>query len=250
MARHSADSVNVVFLRSPRTQILSTFLECTYDEWGIFNTGHYNEHVDGVFNKTGKRLPRFPRTGNQEADFQYWLDHFVQLSPDKVGGEHDFRCVDPRELQTRHMSCSLGPVPYKNDWVNHALKDPPDLARALRNNQAAHLLGITDLYDASACMMFYRLTGLLTEGCACSDSAPVAWTKVTHGVPSHSDEMTYRAQRTADMLSKLDGPLYKNGLLRFLCDIRAFEAHLNQQVLCPTKLEKLWKKIKYLFPQE
>ena len=145
------------------------------------------------------------------------------------------------------MSCSLGDVPYRQDVVNHALEDPPDLARALRNNEAADFLGIADLYVASMCMLLYRLSGTLVSGCTCSEASAPGFSHITHGVPRHSEDLPSQAARSADLLSKMDRPLFINGLLRFLCDVKAFEAYLKQQVVCPENLDKLWRKIRYLF---
>ena len=123
------------------------FGECYYDSWGRRVTHHTN----------------FKRTEDAEADFNAWVRHF-ETQP-RYPAE-DFRCIDPREVQARHLSCGYAPNPE----ANHALSEPPDLGVARYLLRDADFVGVADFYDASVCLLTLRRTGALPPDCACSDA--------------------------------------------------------------------------------
>jgi len=128
---------NMVFLRSPVHHVKSQFLECRDDSaWG--------QRV---------RSKDFPHTSNESSDYWSWLRHFQRLTPAEVGSTYDFRCQDPRNTLTRHLSCTH-PVErgHGGHPPNHALDQPIDLARAMQNLDAASFVGITEFMPQSVCM--------------------------------------------------------------------------------------------------
>ena len=82
---------NFIFtvLRAPRAHVISQFLECRYDKWGIKVT----------------KQTAFPREGTDPADFKLWLKHFAQGWEPSMG---DFNCYNPTNMQARDSRDSRG----------------------------------------------------------------------------------------------------------------------------------------------
>ena len=212
--RHS-DKMNCVFLRSPRAHVQSQFLECVYDGWGKKVTKH----------------TAFPRTKDKDDDFESWIRHFVQLNNTQVGPEVDFNCIDPRDTQTRHMSCLVAPNPR----ANHALLPLPNLTAAIANVVSdATFIGLTDFYHESMCILKLRRTGSLPESCGCSEGQKALrlHKHVTHGVPQHKPIFSKEVTSMVDSMTKSDRPLFVAPLKRFLKDVDVAEQVANSQFLC------------------
>jgi len=175
---------SVVFFRSPTAHVRSQFAECSFAFWG-------HRFTNGT---------RFPRTGDHEADFAAWIHHF-SLLPD--GPADDFNCIDPREVQTRHMSCINEPNPR----ANHALTYPPDLNKAINNLHDADFIGISDFYHESICLLVFRRTRML----------PVA---------------SMDALRRLVNYTVLDAQLFSAAMHRFRVDIAMAERISGKGILC------------------
>lgn len=216
-------TMNVVFLRSPRKHVRSQHGECYFDpQWGLKVT----------------KNTLFPRTDNYTEDFSQWLHHFSMLSENQIGPDHDFNCYDPRELQTRYMSClSAGSCE-----ANHALVgEPPSLEQALINLNDADFVGLTDFYHESICMLHYRREEELPVGCNCNEAAnKITHVHETHGVPNLSDEWTADVIELVDSFTLLDRALFKHALNRFQRDLLEVEQKAGVPVLCDrSKMEVL-----------
>lgn len=61
------NSTRLVFLRSPRSHVMSMFKECRYDKWG--------KHLIKKREKGGKRT--VPHHRSHMEDFMAWVDYFV-----------------------------------------------------------------------------------------------------------------------------------------------------------------------------
>lgn len=82
----------MVLLRSPRAHVFSQYLECRFDNWG---------------RKATKDSPDFPRGGRVTADFERWLDHFLDLEGARgLGRRGVFNCLCPWNLQSRALTCT------------------------------------------------------------------------------------------------------------------------------------------------
>ena len=212
-AMRKDNTLNVVFLRSPRPHVRSQHGECYYDNWG----------------KRVTKGTNFQRTNDSIADYESWLEHFSKLRASDIGQTKDFNCEDPRNTQTRHMSCSKAPNPQ----ANHALPAPPCLSLAIANLHDAGFIGLTDFYDESICMLQLRRTRRLPEGCGCGDSKNTTHQDFTHGVPRHSeDNLSPHVLEMVDNLARLDKDLFVAALERFLDDIAVAEMAANRTILC------------------
>ena len=213
-AMRKDNTLNVVFLRSPRPHVRSQHGECYYDNWG----------------KRVTKGTNFQRTNDSIADYESWLEHFSKLRASDIGQTKDFNCEDPRNTQTRHMSCSKAPNPQ----ANHALPAPPCISLAITNLHDAGFIGITNFYHESICMLRLRQTRRLPEGCGCGESKNITThQQVTHGVPKHSEyNLSPHVLEMVDNFTRLDKVLFVAALERFLDDIAVAEMAANRTILC------------------
>ena len=248
----TASHMTSVFLRSVRGHVYSQYLECVFDRWGKKVT-------------RGSLFPRAKREGLL-GNFLIWLKHFGNLGDDPAytGEKYDYRCQDPRDTQTRYMSCVTKSNP------NHALNPPPDLESALENLRVVDFLGLTDFYTESVCMIVYRRKGIIGPGCECQDPSEIiengnnssivvreetkrgeqsnrmtnssfqhAW--ITHNVPPHSvDDLTPEMDEIIYSITKRDQVFFLAGLERFVRDVKEVEEVSGKKIMCR------WEKVEQL----
>ena len=209
----------LVFFRSPVTHVHSQFSICRDSNWAI---------------KKRIRTPNdFVVTKNYTHDYESFLNHFVRLVPSQVGPEVDFDCEDPRDTQTRHMSCDVihnGVIAHQMHSIhpaNHALPSPLDLSLSVRNLQNASFIGLVEFYSESLQMLSYRLFSDFHR----LDSK----VHITHGTTAfHVSDGILQLLPRVHALVKTDNKLYHAALLRFFCDIRQIEriAQVDKCILC------------------
>jgi len=230
LAMKTDGMLSAVMLRTPPSHVRSQFGECYYDSWGRRITHHTN----------------FKRTEDAEADFNAWVRHF-ETQP-RYPAE-DFRCIDPREVQARHLSCGYAPNPE----ANHALSEPPDLGVARYLLRDADFVGVADFYDASVCLLTLRRTGALPPDCACSDAplrrgaknrtvhANLTHAHVAHGVPRGWSDGAIAdpgVHRLVLQYTALDAQLFASALQRFRADVSFAERVAGRRFLCTDEVEK------------
>lgn len=129
-----------VMVRNPFDHVKSQFLMCRNSKWG-----------------KNVRSKEFPHNDNEEKAFEIWLRHFISLDDTQVGAKYDFNCIDPRNTQTRHLSCSKPEKTGRGGHPpNHALNQPLDITKALQNLRDASLIGLTEHFDEFICMLQYK----------------------------------------------------------------------------------------------
>ena len=226
-ANHDPQRFNMVFLRAPFSQIHSAFLFCS--------------HAGNKWVKRKTRQARFPRTGNDKADFDTWLAHFASLTYADAGGQVGYGCIDPRDIQTRYMECQSAKE-YRSDFAFHRA---PNYTLALENVNKVDFLGITDFYHESLCLLWLRRTRILPTTCSCG--APSSTTLQqqqhvhhTHGVRPHSDNFEEPTRTWAANITRLDRALYLHGLQRFAHEIDLAEQIAGRTFLCnKTRIDHL-----------
>jgi hypothetical protein len=169
-----------------------------------------------------------PRTGNVTNDFNSWIQNFANLTPSNFGSSVDFNCIDPRNLQTRHMSCINEPNPR----ANHALSKPPQLYIAIQNLFKADWIGITDFYHESICLLFLRRRRLMPEGCECNDTKVIEHVHVDHGVKKTNMNYTGEILLKANDMIRLDLILYSLAVERFINDLTYSELISKKHIGC------------------
>jgi hypothetical protein len=209
------------FLRNPSDHVYSQFAMCRDSSFGM--------------NQTKGRS--FPRSTDRMADYDSFLNHFIALTPSNVGAAHDFGCQDPRDTLARHLSCSrLFNTPIRFQGVhpaNHAFTPPPNLDVALSNIHAADFVGITYLYEESICYLNYVVTNKMPSVCYHEEHQNVSntdhvFSHKSYGVQhvSASELAQPAVMDKVANITALDSVVFRNGLLRFLCDLRFLEQSL------------------------
>ena len=235
--------MSVVLLRGPRAHVRSQFGQCYFAPWGrMVTNNHAKRHKDYAFR----------RTADVEADFDGWVRHFAELPPAAVGSRHDFDCIDPRDLQTRHLQCRRARPTFVG--ANHVRPDDPTgVDLALTNMADADFIGLADFYHQSLCMLKLRrsATATLPRGCCCDDTAaptaprcppahgvskcPTAGhAHEAHGVPTNFSNATTKPETLAliDGFTRRDARLFVAALARFRRDIAAAERVAGCRILC------------------
>lgn len=225
--------LTLVMVRAPHTHVRSMFYECHESWWG-------RRVSDGT---------QMPRSANRTLDFEAWLRHFAGLARDVGGPAHDFNCYDPRDLQTRQLSCTWRRPPrldvlksyYDPRHPHHASAPaaPRPLARASENlRNRAGFVGLTEFYHESVCVLSYKRTRRVDLGCTCDEQRNIGATfghqKITHGNKRSSDDEADDAHLNSliDNITMNDQAVFEVGLVRFLRDLRIAEALSNRTFLC------------------
>ena len=152
--------------------------------------------------------------------------------------------------------------PQGTSWwhpTNHALSPAPSLTIAIAHLLDIDFVGVTEFYHQSVCMMNTlrgRDANMTRNGCACTDDAgqrsPHARQlgkavardddghfHITHDVIAH-DGLSFGGSIADDpirRLTRLDAQFHHVALLRFLCDVRAFEWRLDgPKLMCANEI--------------
>lgn len=258
---HGEQNCTVMFFRSPRSHVLSQFYQCADKDLAPPDFSHLPE----------SGLPSDMKT-NASSGFPLWLDHF--MGPDgqsacpevpseeqdplhawtSADSEHtscrrrvDFDCYNPNNMQTRHLVCTRTEL-----WGSHyigAEGATPDVSAALANLATVELVGITELYPASVCLMKAKLSGTIAEGCACGSAREgwthEAWHKASYPRPTietYSEEV----QHKVDTITQADRVIYEAALERFVNEIRQVAQAHSVELLCDEDKHKLRSEIEYL----
>lgn len=228
----------VTMLRSPREHVLSQYLECRFDGWGQNVT-------------RGKHFPK--SSSDFYLDFERWVHHFASRGlMGTTGPPNDFGCYNPINFMTRQLACSrpgaaeVGP--------NHHLPDPSNITLrvAMDNLRRVDAFGLTELYEASWCVLAHKLHGTLPGECkhdcqAERGAAKKAFTHVTHGVPPHSvSSVPAAVLREVDAITATDIDLYRIGVILFLAEVSQLEARYSTTIICPAELSRFFASIAYI----
>ena len=199
----------VTFIRNPVDHVMSQFLECKYDSWGL-----------KVTEKT-----KFPRRSNDKEDFLSWLLHFEDNDKD------DFNCYNPVNMQTRSFS------PTCTTSHHFASVDDNIFNRALNAMLSVEAIGITHEYKLSICVIMFKLTKVLPQMCDCNQVFKQY--NITHGVPYHNSlGLSSDARRLIEKYTKYDEKLYVAALQRFWEDVHYVEKTVGKSLKCMYSIQK------------
>ncbi|KAH8071606.1 hypothetical protein JL721_4106 [Aureococcus anophagefferens] len=244
MANRSANDVAVVFLRSPRLHVRSTFVHCR-------NHRRRNAHKGSPTTWEG--------LSNDERGFARWLAHFVgaawrpafakaraKLTPELLRERVD-GCLHPVDLQARTLACRDDERTGESHFEG---SERTDLAAARGNLGDADVVGLAEFYHESVCLVLYAYAGELPEFCACGSTAPYRHAEVRHN-SAHagvnvSGTFAPAAAAALDALTALDAALYVAALARFLADVREVEAAAGARILCPASVARARPLVAYI----
>jgi hypothetical protein len=199
------------------------FLECKYDGWGIH-----------VTNGTA-----FPRNCTDIEGFAIWISHFHSCQKNECLFEpafdyNDYNCYNPANMQARYMTCKMSEN-SSTHYAHHLFSKSemePNLTKALQGMQKIDMIGITDFYYESLCLLFFKVHLFVPDWCLCSAEKKLHTNHIQHGVPKHS-VTDIDAESTAKIMSltRIDNELYLFALKRFSKEILAIENSTGQCIL-------------------
>mmetsp|Transcript_5324 Transcript_5324/g.6268 ORF Transcript_5324/g.6268 Transcript_5324/m.6268 type:complete len:382 (+) Transcript_5324:208-1353(+) len=225
---------NVIFLRDPRKQVYSQYLECKHDQrWG---------------RKLTKRFKDFPYVNETKAGdiagFGKWVDYFLAWEM----GDSDFGCYNPWNMQARYLTCNEGDPKQKYVHTGHGVKTYamkiPNITLAFQNLHNYWFLGIVDYYEPSMCILVYTATESMPEKCDCRRKQKNLNTDPRfpsifghfwhHDVPIHDVKKDVPASTIykMDMLIQKDLKLYELAVTLFLQKAKDLEERLGMKLIC------------------
>ena len=219
---HARDMV--VLLRDPMEHVYSQFLECKYDKWGKRVT-------------RGTKFPGRWSMNDPKKGFGDWLAHFVHAPDHATGALMMFKCYNPWNMQARYLT-------QTNRWSHGIVKHDdalPSLKIAVANLEKVGIVGLTEHYDASLCLLLFRSLDaanvLPRSKCSCvaflERRSKKLGTYITHRVPVHS--VTSLDADTLAMISTLvqvDMRLYEHARRLFYNEVDRVRNATGVDLLC------------------
>jgi hypothetical protein len=242
MRTGSETSLTVEVVRSPRSHVLSMFMQCAFDEkWGVVTT-------------KGTAFPRSHLRSNFYADFGTWVRFFyTRGEAGTLGPDGDFNCYNPINLQVRQTVChrpavrrpvvDFGPHHIFPATHLHPATYNVSAHEAVANLELPHVVVvIAEAYAEGWCVLHYQLTAVLPEYCRLSSAATNKFGCITmgrdelhesHGVPPHSvANVSDAVLKEIDAITAKDAVLYRAAAARFLVEASRVEAETKQTFVC------------------
>ena len=244
-------SLRFTMLRSPRQHVISQFMLCRGSDYarsvlvsGGFARKGMNGSLSGSF--TGRFVDGIRPTDGLAA----WVAHHLRQNrtAHRTSRQHwnaSAGLYDPWNLQTRALSCQS-----KGMHSSHYGETSPTPRDAVTELGAANVVvGLTELYRVSLCVMIFRATGQLRRWCVCSESRSPA----KAAQPSHLNRMSERSTNgrlsisdlpaatvhDIDLLTRLDKVVYAAAAQRLLGAIKAIERVGRVELLCSDEIAQL-----------
>eukprot|EP00933_Yihiella_yeosuensis_P014634 TRINITY_DN13040_c0_g1_i1.p1 TRINITY_DN13040_c0_g1~~TRINITY_DN13040_c0_g1_i1.p1 ORF type:complete len:376 (+),score=47.61 TRINITY_DN13040_c0_g1_i1:149-1276(+) len=158
-----------------------------------------------------------------------WLNHYASAPALASPKEADLDCFHPLNLQTRALTCTRETChQYQETNLQEALD---------RLRKPNVVVGLTEYYQESRCLIEFRQGGKLPSYCNCEDrdawSSFVATHETHFGVPSHNiSELSKEQIEAIEKLTVLDRQLYPKAKKVFFSAIEEAEKQLSTKILC------------------
>lgn len=203
----------VTFFRNPRDHVLSQYFECRDDHWG----------------RTVTNGTLFPRTeDNPYVGYTLWVEHFARSVASKVD---DFGCYNPWNMQARYMTCGCKFI-CAHHFVPPQPRSQPSALDAITMFKELDVVGITEHYSTSICLIMYKL-GKLPDACFCDSKKQVNQTHLVHGVSPHSNAgVPSETLGLVDRMTTVDQQVYLAAMQYFMLEVRKVEAVTSRRLLC------------------
>lgn len=233
----------LTMVRSPRSHVLSQFLECRYDTWG-------KESTAGT---------KFPRGHTEVDDLNSWLASFTNSWVNATG---DFGCYNPWNMQARALTCeepswyqprlSSGASPIDLfpmsgvSQVHHVFSDnqeglEPDIPTTMSKLDEFHFVGLVELFPESWCMLQYQLTRSLPDHCSCAEYGQLDIPVESHHVPANHirvDDLPKAVVNAIDSITVADQHVYRHAVTGFLSHLVAVEKQTGANLFCPKRIRE------------
>lgn len=212
-----ASHFRISLFRRPRSHVFSQYLECRS---GWFLKAKPEEIIGD-----------FPRNRSVVEDFGAWLGVFLTDAR-----HHAYNCYSPLNMQARALTCCRGPQCGNHDSHLVTSEPTPRLESASAALRELDVVGLTERYSETLCLITHRLGRVVPSSCFCDDDGQRRATpKLKQRSSAHvSVEALPAALLPAiDALTTIDQPLYDAASARFVDDVRSMERDLGRgRVLC------------------
>jgi hypothetical protein len=204
---YDANRFTLTFFRSPRSHVYSQYLECRYTPFGKFETQHYSD---------------FPRDGTNVEGFIKWIDFFDSKRNTiiKNGKREAFGCYNPNNMQIRVFTENC----LDTHYYYSTLQTHEQMIEAKENINKLSFFGITDLFDASTCLMWYYLRREDYMKAYCTRNSTIKNVHEDHNAPKHSIfDVPESTWIKVDELTRYDIATYRYALRIFLRNVLIFQ---------------------------
>eukprot|EP00435_Cladocopium_sp_Y103_P068051 s1434_g31.t1 len=270
---HGDSQIDVVIFRSPLAHVLSQFVECKYDFWGSMASagtafpsrpGRYgglaewiNHFIELKDAPLDGALPDTEEQGSHECHAIY-----QQLLPQPFGKEWaqiaDYRCYNPWNMQTRYLATGWSHSAPFNSFE-------PNLQTAVGALNRAQIVGLSEFYVESLCLLNLHRHGTVPETCACGGRGRSSLLNVgrnvglvilvlillvshiDHFVPDHAiSDLAPTLVKQMRKLIRLDAQIYAMVLKRFEAELHNASEITGVQMFCPEKFDTMWVQVDHL----
>ena len=236
--------LHFLMLRAPRAHVLSLFTHCKYYQW-LREANEPNPsrpRIDKVSRKPYAWPPfidtaSLTRRHRPNANgLEAWLRHYIGGGNEAV---ERFGCYDPRDMTTRALTCT-----DSRNWATHALQphaNTRSTSAAVNELASLQLVGITEFYHESMCLLRLRLEGRLPASCdgcdASSSSSSERHVRMTHGLPRLAlAKLPSETLDLIDAITRSDQTVYAAGVSRLRRDLLDAEAATGRRIICDETL--------------
>jgi len=214
----SASDFSIVMVRNPKDHLLSQYLQCR-----------------DALNRSFRGLPL---GSSLREGFVSWLHFFSSnwtSSKFHADWGHRMGCFDcycPNDLQTRVLSCQDSEYVRRygiGNWFTEG-----NITRALQTVQSATFVGLTDFYPESLCLLFFKLTGKVSDVCDIKHRFSNTLIHITHGVRNHSYAALALQSSDVDLVDSFiedDTRVFAAARQRLKTEIREMERRFGIQIL-------------------
>ncbi|CAJ1443965.1 unnamed protein product [Effrenium voratum] len=215
---------SAVMVRRPRDHVLSQYKHCA-------NGGgpQYHAVVHAMHALPGEPNCKLPDTF--QAWVAYWHSHFRD-SGNAIPYFHPFNCYIPWNRQSWQLTCS-----------EFKFLSPVDEDSSIKAMQSATLLGVVEAMHESSCLFSARLKGSLPAHCSCesSDWNSFVEYREDHGLHYEAsiEDFNETVLQQVDDLTKVDWPMYREAVKRFIGDLGQVELEFGTKILCDAQRQKL-----------
>ena len=235
-------SMNVVALRKPLSHVIAQYMQCKYDPVHNPDTNKSNQshYQDPSCTSLGCRMwGRKGKTSDREG-FKLWVTFFA--SSDWSPQDGHWGCYNPRNMQTRILSCSDDEATGNSHGAG---TNEPKLAVALQSLQEATAVGLVEQYHVSICMFIgiavqaanakaqagsLGITApRMPNGCRCASNVVLEMTHEDHSLPPHKPkdmglDNDPELVAAIESITKLDEMLHHVATKEFQHMVRRFNA--------------------------
>ena len=239
IAQEGQSVVNLVVLRSPRSHVISQYYECRYSIWGRFTTGMAcNVHSGAPCAEPRTPFARlFVHNKTFVQGLHAWVSWFAR-TPSAPANE--FGCYNPRNFQSRALTCQRPDIFGSHNEAAGQAGLPAEAEAAIAALGRVDVLGLTELFRESICVLHFNVHGVVPPDCECipgeeADPRRFNESHIWDAIGEAEAEPAGLPAETSaaiDALTREDSTLYAAALPRLMRDVWHAERVTGVRMLC------------------